>query len=492
MKVYEEIKQALKEMGKGKGAISPSVYDMTWIARLNEDGIPVGGQAVEWLRENQLDDGSWGEPQVPYHHERLVCTLAASVALARQGDTKDQSLLQQAKGAIDEHAHNLEQDPVGETIGFEMIVPTLLKEAQELDLINGGHSYLNKLIKKRQAKIAALPNGFVNRDSTVIFSAEMIQGSEHSLLDVDNMQEANGSIGCSPAATAWFFKNVSNNTNDKALNFLEKVIGDEGTAPYIVPIDVFEIAWSLWNIALIEDLNQGILELCNPLLDFLTCQWSPQGLSAVSEFPVPDGDTTAVVHEVMTKFGQPLDIEGLLSFQGKSYFHCYEIEANSSISTNVHVLGALLQADHHLTHSGIDLVRKFLEDARVSDAYWDDKWHISPYYTTSHAVIASTGLNHDFAEPAVEWLINTQHKDGGWGHYMPTPEETAYAIQALAVWRKSGGKVPKAVLSKGKTWLQEHADDSQPLLWVGKSLYQPTLVIRTAILSALALAEKEL
>jgi len=174
MKVYEEIKQALKEMGEGKGAISPSVYDMTWIARLNEEGISVGGQAVEWLRENQLDDGSWGEPQVPYHHERLVCTLAASVALARQGDTNDRSLLQQAKAAINEHAQNLEQDAVGETIGFEMIVPTLVREAQELGLMNGKHPYLDKLIKKRQAKIAALPNGFVNRDSTVIFSAEML------------------------------------------------------------------------------------------------------------------------------------------------------------------------------------------------------------------------------------------------------------------------------------------------------------------------------
>jgi halimadienyl-diphosphate synthase len=194
----------------------------------------------------------------------------------------------------------------------------------------------------------------------------------------------------------------------------------------------------------------------------------------------------------MSKFGHPLDIEGLLSFQGNSYFRCYEIEANASISTNVHVLGALLQTDQSQTYPFIDMVKLFLENARVSGAYWVDKWHISPYYTTAHAIIASSGLDRNFVEPAVDWILKTQHHNGGWGYYIPTPEETAYAIQSLAIWKRSGGKVPISVLRKGKDWLEEHAYDQQPFLWIGKSLYKPTLVIHTAILSALALVDKEL
>ena len=490
MDFHQDICETLKEMGRGKGVISPSVYDIAWAARLNEEGLPMGARAVEWLRENQLEDGSWGEPQVIYSHERLVCTLAASVALARQKDFKDRRRLMLAMSAIDKYSKILEQDPIGETIGFEMIVPTLLKEAKELNLVQREYPYLKTLSKKREAKIAALPKGFVNRNSTVIFSAEMIQEDEYALLDMGNMQEDNGSVGCSPAATVWYYKNVPNNSEALTLNFLEKVNSENNMMPYIVPIDVFEIAWSLWNIALIGDLSDEILDLCKPLLDFLEYQWSPSGLSAVSEFPVPDGDTTAMVYEVMHKFGRQIDIQGLLSFEAPNYFKCYRIEANPSISTNVHVLGALYEAGYPDAHPSIQTVKTFLANARTNGSYWGDKWHISPYYTTAHAIIACVEHDPSLAEPAVKWLIETQDKNGGWGHYLPTTEETAYALQGLAIWKRCGGNVPQEILTRGKTWLEAHMDDKQPFLWIGKSLYEPTLVIRTAIQSALALVDQ--
>jgi halimadienyl-diphosphate synthase len=490
MNIQQEVRHAINEMGPGKGAISPSVYDIAWIAQLSEEGLDIGKQAIEWLRANQLQDGSWGEPNIPYYHERLVCTLIASITLSKYGDKHDQARLIRAVNAIGKYINKLEQDPLGETIGFEMIVPTLHKEAKQLGLIVGDHPYLNKLSKMRQAKINALPNGFINRDSTVIFSAEMIQPEEYALLDKPNMMEQNGSIGCSPAASVWHFKNFPNdNSQNLILNFLEKVVSEKKLAPYIVPIDVFEIAWSLWNIALLPNLDPGILESCHPLLDFLERLWTPHGLSAVSEFPVPDGDTTAIVHEVMSLFNRPISIDGLLSFAGPSYFRCYQIESNPSISTNVHVLGALKNAGLPPEHPTSKIVRNFLYNSRLSNAYWNDKWHTSPYYTTGHAVIVSTNFDDDLAAPAADWIINTQNENGGWGSYLSTAEETAYALQALAVWHMHSNKVPPEVMRKGNAWLQTHTEDPQPFLWIGKSLYKPTLVVRTAILSALALTD---
>jgi len=92
-------------------------------------------------------------------------------------------------------------------------------------------------------------------------------------------------------------------------------------------------------------------------------------------------------------------------------------------------------------------------------------------------------------EDAVEWLLRTQNVDGSWGTYLPTAEETAYAIQALWIWNEHAARVPKDALRDGARWLQEHMDPPYPPLWIGKCLYNPNLVIRSAVVSALALAQ---
>jgi halimadienyl-diphosphate synthase len=73
--------------------------------------------------------------------------------------------------------------------------------------------------------------------------------------------------------------------------------------------------------------------------------------------------------------------------------------------------------------------------------------------------------------------------------YLPTAEETAYAMQALWFWNEHVAKVPKSALKHGARWLGEHLDDPYPPLWIGKCLYHPSLVIRSAVISALALAQ---
>jgi len=53
--------ELLKEIGPGKMMVT--AYDTAWIARLVEIGEPIGELAMEWLREHQLPDGSWGAAQ---------------------------------------------------------------------------------------------------------------------------------------------------------------------------------------------------------------------------------------------------------------------------------------------------------------------------------------------------------------------------------------------------------------------------------------------
>ena len=91
---------------------------------------------------------------------------------------------------------------------------------------------------------------------------------------------------------------------------------------------------------------------------------------------------------------------------------------------------------------------------------------------------------------AIEWIIDTQNKDGSWGFYGPTAEETAYAIQALCIWKTSNGKVSSNIIENGINWLIQHNNPPHPPLWIGKALYTPELVVRSTILSAIQMGRQ--
>ncbi|GLJ36169.1 hypothetical protein SUGI_0725680 [Cryptomeria japonica] len=66
------------------GEISPSAYDTVWVARvpaINVSGAPQFPQMVDWIPQNQLLDGSWGEKSRFLSCGRLLNTLACVVTL---------------------------------------------------------------------------------------------------------------------------------------------------------------------------------------------------------------------------------------------------------------------------------------------------------------------------------------------------------------------------------------------------------------------------
>lgn len=490
MNLHRSFCQLLGDIGPDS-RISASPYDTAWLARLGDMDRTLSDGALAWLREHQLPDGSWGAPQPRYHHERLICTLAAMIALARQSCAGDRTRWQRAQSALEAATRGLLDDPAGATIGFEMIVPTLLAEAEALGVIRGPvDGILGKLGRYRAAKLAALPDGLVNRFFTVAFSSEMVGLDGLKLLDVENLQEANGSVAYSPAATTFFTLHVRPE-DAAALNYLRRVAAD-GSAPYIAPIEVFERGWALWNLAQAGPLDDDLLALAQPHLDFLQAYWQPgEGISACAGLTLIDGDTTGIVYDVLTRFGRAVDLEGVLHYETDDHFLCFPIEANPSISTNIHVLGALRQAGLGVEHPTVHKVLDFLRRAQTMRMFWFDKWNASPYYSTAHAIMVCVGYADALVQDAVYWMAETQNPDGSWGYYMPTAEETAYCLQALVAWKRQGHEVSAEALKRGAAWLAEHAEPPYPPLWIGKSLYCPEVVARSAILSALILVAQE-
>src|SRR3712207_5961196 len=71
----------------GGCAIASTAYDTAWLAAVPDPSDrrdPRFPSALNWITTHQHADGSWGSA-VRYEHDRIICTLAALIPLARFG-----------------------------------------------------------------------------------------------------------------------------------------------------------------------------------------------------------------------------------------------------------------------------------------------------------------------------------------------------------------------------------------------------------------------
>jgi halimadienyl-diphosphate synthase len=484
----EHVEQLVKEMGAG--LITASAYDTAWVARLVEQDKALGESALEWLSTHQLSDGSWGTKDPICYYDRVICTLSAMTTLARYGRrAQDRKLITNGQLALGELTSNatrrLMTNPASATVGFEMLAPALVGEAEELGILNHqGDRILGRLQQLRKLKLAKLGNKRIDRSITAAFSLEMV-GEDLSRLDIDHLQERNGSIAYSPAATAFYLLQVKPG-DPAALEYLNSV-HISGAFPYVGPADVFECAWSLWNLGL-NDWSEPLKESFQCHLDSLEMAWTPNhGVGAATGLSLVDGDDTAMAFEAMHRWGRRPDTRSLLTYEADEHFLCFRLEADPSTSTNIHLLSALKAGGYDREAPVVQKILNFLLSHRMPNGMWSDKWHLSPYYPTSHAIIACAGYAEDLVEAAIEHMLASQKSDGTWGEPHSTAEETAYALQALCIWKRNGHHVDEDVLRVGGAWLIQHMTRPQPLLWIGKCLYSPVRVVKSTILSALGM-----
>ncbi len=190
--------------------------------------------------------------------------------------------------------------------------------------------------------------------------------------------------------------------------------------------------------------------------------------------------------------GAELDPQMLYTYEEAAHFRCYPYERNASISANAHVLSALHYCDPRGRRARVEKILGFFAATRSPGGYWFDKWHVSPYYATHLVIMAASDFAPALVQRAIDWILHTQDESGGWGYYAPTLEETAYALLALALWRRAGHAVSPAVIARGVDYLEErYAPGSvdYPPLWIGKSLYVPLIVAEAGVVSALLACE---
>ena len=475
----------------GGNMVTTTAYETAWVAALappDGSATPRFPETLAWLRAHQHADGSWGSPW-PHYHDRLLSTLRAVLTLHQWNDPADTARIERGVRYIWREAGSLAEDP-WETIGFELIFPALLAEAQQRGLLlpYGSFTHVQKL---RQAKLALVPLNLACRpDSPLAVSIEGL-GAAIEPERAARAQERDGGIGLSPSATAYLLRHCPDNR--AAQTYLERALtaGEAaGGVPAFFPLETFEQGWVLYQLQHMQpDLYTRRPAATQPVLDFLHATRAAGGWSASVNHTAKEADTTGICFAVLGHAGYELDPWIIYQYEEANHFRCYPFERNPSVSANAHILDALHYCDPQTARSRIDKIVRFLSGVRQPGGYWFDKWHVSPCYPTSHIVQAAYDLAPALAAPAIDWLIHTQWEDGGWGYYASTLEETAYAVQALRLWEAEVQPLPDGVLARGRDYLRARFDPARmdyPPLWIHKVLYTPMQVVHGAILAALA------
>jgi halimadienyl-diphosphate synthase len=469
-----------------QGTLSPTTYDTAWVAQVPDPFQPTRArfpETIAWLVSHQHDDGSWGATS-PYTPDRVLSTLAALAALKRHGQREiDLQAIERGVSAAWRLLPELNLART-ELVGFELLLPSLIHQCHNLGLPLPACA--SGYVAAGQAKLAGIPDVLAHLPELSLAMSVEFMGPSADIAALQRVQGANGSLGNSPAATAYF---LTLTEDTRALRYLEQVQQETGDGlPFAHPVELFEPLWVL------DHLRRGGVPLHSlvpeTFWEWLSDRLGPSGMSFSASFAAPDSDDTAVALTLLKQAGYAVDSTPLAAFSRQGCYVSYPFERNPSTSANIHVLETLLTLGAPV--SELRPIVEFLASTRSEGMFWHDKWHLSPYYSTAHALNAFCALPDAFralrqslVQPSIEWLTYTQRPDGAWGRLQSTVEETAYALLALLDAERHGWPVLDEVVVRGAMYLEHHASvrDFHPL-WIGKSLYAPTNIIHAAVLAA--------
>jgi hypothetical protein len=471
--------------------VSASVYETARLVSL-APWLKGHRARLEFLYRTQEADGSWGGPG----GYALVPTLSATEALLsclRRTDQPGPRLVR----ALDRGLAALRKPcgPLPDTIAVEVVVPTLVaavnRSLDELELRHetGRIRLPDGLDPGAPAAVAARIAGGAPVPPTWPSSLEALGPG----VPADAVEPCDGSVGCSPAATAaWLALQPGRSPiGDSAalhLDALQARYG--GPVPGVTPITYFERAWVVASLSLGGFVDAPVAP---GVLDSLAGSLGPAGAPAAPGLP-PDCDDTAVVLTALDRYGRHHSPDYLLAYRNGGHFRCFPTERTPSTSTNAHALETLLRghpADRPRLEPVAASTTAWLLDAQHADGCWWDKWHASPYYATVCCAQALALRRDRSAQRAIaraaDFVLATQRDDGSWGRWGGTVEETAYAIQILICAPLD--QTASAAIAAGAAFLHaapEHGPHRP--LWHAKDLYAPGRVIRAARLAALAAA----
>ncbi|RDX74658.1 hypothetical protein CR513_45569, partial [Mucuna pruriens] len=208
---------------KKDGVITISAYDTAWVAlvkNIRDENSPQFPSCLEWIANNQLPDGSWGDAELFKPHDRILNTLSCVIALTswkmhpnkcEKGMTFFKENLNKLR---DENAEHM-------PIGFEVAFPSLLDLARSLNIeVPHDSPILKDILAMRDLKLKKIPKEVLHKvPTTLLHSLEGMPNLDWKQLI--KLQSQDGSFLFSPSSTAYALMQTK---DEKARKYLSKTV----------------------------------------------------------------------------------------------------------------------------------------------------------------------------------------------------------------------------------------------------------------------------
>nr|QTW97447.1 KSL1 [Artemisia annua] len=218
--------------------ISVSSYDTAWVAMVPSPNSPTSPrfpECLNWLMDNQLNDGSWGllNHNPSLLKDTLSSTLACIVALKRWSVGED--YINKGLSFIESNFAAATDKNLPSPLGFDIIFPSMLEYAKDMNInLPLKQSDLGLMLHERDLEIRRCYSS--EKEAYMTYISEGLGNSYDSEM-VMKYQMKNGSVLNSPSATA---ASLTRNQNAGCLHYLTSLLEKFGDAvPTVYPLDLY-------------------------------------------------------------------------------------------------------------------------------------------------------------------------------------------------------------------------------------------------------------